>query len=476
MIKIILVLATVFNLYALESKDAIEIKSLKEDKLFQATRKDGLSIYEAIKRAVEISPRINAASQVVIQDREKLHEAEAGHLPVINFSGDTGYETRQLKDDANNPSSTPVSTEVSRYKKADLYLTITENLWSGGSIENAIDEKDASLKASLYDYRDKLENLVVDVANSYFEVVYGEITLKIALKNMEHYEKILNIVSIKEKNGAATKGDVNFISANVDNAKTELVQKQKALADAISKYEYLLETEEQAYFPYETESILYGADLNTSLANADEFNAKLLRQRSYIKATKFGFLATKKNFHPTVDFVVNGENRNEFDIGFGQSQKANALIMFSYNLYNGGRDEATAIRLFAKMKEQKYFYDDIERNLVFDVKVLNQSVSSLSQSLTLKESEVIAARKVVASYWVAFQHGTQDLQALQLAQRNLNQAEQDYATYKKDLILNNYLLMKNTGVLLKFLELPYKKNADEFQGDLNLFYQFSDLE
>jgi adhesin transport system outer membrane protein len=476
MIKILLLLATIFNLYALESKDTIEVKSLSEDKLFQSVRSDGLSIYEAINRAIQISPKVNAASQVVIQDREKLHEVEAGHLPVVNFTGDAGYESKQITSDDNDPSNTPVSATVTKYKKADLYLTITENLWSGGSIENSIDEKDAYLKASLYDYRDKLEDLIVDVANSYFEVVYGEITLKIALKNMESYEKILNIVTIKEKNGAATKGDVNFISANVDNAKTVLVQKEKALADAIAKYEYLLETEDKAYMPYETESILYGADLNTSLTNADELNAKLLRQRAYIKATKFGFLATKKSFHPTVDFVVNGENRNEFDVGTGQTQKANALIMVSYNLYNGGRDEATAIRLFAKMKEQKYLYDDIERNLVFDVKVLNQSVSSLSQSLTLTESEVIAARKVVASYWVAFQHGTQDLQALQLAQGNLNRAEQDYATYKKDLILNNYLLMKNTGVLLKVLELPYKKNADEFQGDLNLFYQFSDLE
>ncbi len=475
MIRLLLVCALSLTLSALETGPKKEIINLEEDTLFHANRERGLSIYEAMLRAIEQSPKLGAAEQVVVQDKKKVVEVEAGHLPVINLSGDTGYEIRQA---ASDPLFTEEAalTAVSKYKKTDIYLTITENLWSGGSIENSVDEKEANLKASLFDYRDKLETLLLDVAVSYFDVVYSEIALKISKKNMKNYEKILNIVTIKENNGAATKGDVNFIRANVDNAKTQLVQKEKDVVDAISKYVYLLQIQTEDDMPYESTTALYLADLNTSLNDASQYNAKLLKQRSYIKATKFGFLASKRSFHPQIDFTINGESKNEFDIGLGQREKVNALITINYNLYNGGKDEATAIRLLAKMKEQKYLYQDAQRTLIFEVKVLNSSVTSLSQSLKLTESEVIAARKVVDSYWVAFQHGTQDLQALQLAQRNLNTAEQSYAKYKKDLILNNYALMKNTGALLKFLELPYKKYASEFQEDFNMFYEFSDLE
>jgi adhesin transport system outer membrane protein len=474
-IKFLLIFMLAFSLFALETNQKKEFKHLSEDPLFHADREKGLSIYEAMLRAIEQSPKLSAAAEVVVQEKEKKAEVEAGHLPTVDFTGDVGYEERQVSPDTLYTEK-PSLTTISRYKKTDLYLTITQNLWAGGSIENSVDEKDANLKASLFDYRDKLETLVLDVATAYFNVVYAEIALKISKKNMTSYEKILNIVTIKEKNGAATKGDVNFIRANVDNAKTELVQKQKDVIDSLSKYVYLLQTEDQEEMPYEIESRLYVADLNTSLHDADAYNAQLLRQRSYIKATKFGFLATKGSFHPKVDLSVNGESKNEFEIGLGQREKINALVTFNYNLYNGGRDEATAIRLLSKMKEQKYLYQDIERNLIFEVKVLNSSVSSLSQSLKLTQSEVIAARKVVESYWIAFRNGTQDLQALQLAQRNLNSAEQSYAKYKKDLILNNFALMKKTGALLQFLELPYKKEASQFKGDLNLFYEFSELE
>lgn len=475
MIKLLLSLSVFINLFALDANSTKEIKYLENDSLFHAQRESGLSVYEAINRALKLNDKLNASYQVVIQDKQKVEEVEAGHLPVVNLSGDLGQETRTFKADDTNPESgaTAPILQTYSYKKTDLYFTITENIWNGGSIENSIDEKDAALKASMYDYRDKLEDIVVDVTTTYFEVVYSEIALKIALKNMLHYEKILNIVTIKEKNGAATKGDVNFILANVDNAKTELVQRKKTLSDALAQYVYLLQTQEVNDLPFEITTDFYKADLNTSLTNADLQNAKILKQKSYIKATKYGFLATQGNFAPKVDFSINSETRNEFDVGIGQREKINALLTFNYNLYNGGKDEATAIRLLAKMKEQKYLYKDLKRSLVFEITVLNQSVSSLAESLSLTHNEVIAARKVVKSYWLSFQNGTQDLQALQLAQRNLNRAEQDYALYKKDLIINNFELMRKTGDLLPRLSLSYKKKAEQFEAEeLNLYRDY----
>ncbi len=476
MIKLITLSLLCINIYALQDTNTTHVfTSLQNDSLFHAQREEGISVYDAIQRAIAHSPKIKAANEVVLQDKEKLNEAKAYHLPTVDLTGDTGREIRQLKTDDSDPKVLAVTTTKSTYKKIDVYFSINENLWAGGSIENSIDEKDANLKASLFNYRDKLESLVEDTVNAYFQVVYGEIALKISKKNMKNYEKILKIVTIKEKNGAATTGDVNFIQANVDNARTELIQREKTLSDAKAMYEYLLQTKDKELMPYEVEFPLYSADLNTSLNDAQQYNAKLLAQRAYIKSTKLGFLASKGKFSPKIDLSLNAESRDQFDISTGQTNKLNALITFSYNLYNGGRDEANAVRLLSKMREQKFLYQDIQRNLIFDIRVLNRSLSSLNQSLALTQSEVLASRKVVNSYWIAFQHGTQDLQALQLAQRNLNSAEQNYAKYKRDLILNNFSLMRKTGVLLKFIKLPYKKHADEFHGSMNLFYGFEDL-
>jgi len=473
MIKTLLLSLITTTLLLSQESSENNITKLSEDPLFSASRSVGLSLHDALNRSIEVSPKIEAAKAVVIQDKMRVEESFSGHLPIVNISGDGGYEARDIREDINtNPAAI---TQHQKYKKVDLYLTISENLWSGGAIENGIDSKEASLKASLYDYRDKLEALVVETATAYFELVYSEIALKIAQKNMQSYEKILQIVSAKEKSGAATKGDVNFIRANVDNAKTDYVQKQKAKQDALAKYNYLLQGQTGEMLPYEVETQLYMSDINTSLKDAHTYNAPLLRQNAYIEATRYNFLASQEKFHPTVDFSINAESRNDFDEGLGKREKINALITFNYNLYNGGKDEAAATRLLASMQEQNFLKQELERKLVFDIKVLNQSVSSLADSLKLTEKEVLAAREVVKSYWISFQHGTQDLQALQLAQRNLNRAEQDYATYKRNLILDNFELMRKSGVLLKFLEINFSDNAESFQEARDIFSKYYSL-
>lgn len=450
-----------------------KVKHLEDDKLFHAQRESGFTLFNAINRAIELNHKIKAAHQVVIQDKQSVKEAMAGHLPTIDLSGDIGYETRDSQKDRTEEKAALTTNQA--YKKVDLFLAFTQNIWSGGSIENAVNEKDAALKASLYDYRDKLETLVVDIATNYFNVVYAEIALSISQKNMKDYKKILKIVSIKEKNGAATKGDVNFIKANVDNAQTELVQRQKTLSDALAQYTYLLQTEDENEFPFEISTDFYNEDLNVSLKTAEQLNAKILKQKAYIKSTGFSFLSTQGSFHPTIDFTVNADTRNEFNIGSGKKDKLNALLTFKYNLYNGNKDEATAVRLLAKMEEQKYIFQDLKRSLVFEIKVLNRSVNSLAESLKLTENEVLSTRNVVNSYWLAFQHGTQDLQALQLAQRNLNRAEQDYAQYKRDLIINNFKLMQKTGVLLQKLDVEFKKRASDFKTDKNIMQGYYNL-
>ncbi len=437
-----------------ETNKTTNTTSLKEDLLFKSDRKSGFTLAEAITYSLDKNPKIKASNQKVLQSQQKVKEENASHLPIIDLSGNTGQEARTFQEDySSGVKVSAPQTQFYQYHKTELFLTIKENLWSGGKIQSRVNEQENRLQATRYDHREKIETAALDIIKSYFDVVYGEIAVNISNKNMKDYQKILEIVKIKEESGAATQGDVNFILANIENAKTSHINTQAKLSDAIAQYEYLMQDINTSNMPYETEITIQEPNLDESLIYMEKNNAKLLRQKSYIQATSFALKAQEALYHPTIDLSFNAESKNEYDEGLGQRDKVNALISFNYNLYNGGKDEAAYIRVLSIMNEQKYTYDDQMRKLTFDIKVLNRSVASMRDSLELTQSEVIAARKVVENYWIAFKHGTQDLQALQLAQRNLNRAELDYANYKKNLIINNFKLMKNTGMLLKFLNI-----------------------
>jgi len=459
--KLFLFLFLLPNLYAIElSTKTDSNNSLQSDPLFHIQSDNGLSLYQAILYSVEFNPKVDASKQRVYQASKRVDEAFAGHLPRIDLSGNAGYESRTLTPD--DAATSAPQTSRFHYKKTELYLNVKENLWAGGAIENKVDEQKQRLSALMYDHQANLEKVTLEMIQTYFDVVYGKIALKVNEKNMQDFTKVLDIMKIKEANGAATKGDLNFIKANVDNAQTELIRTQTTLSNALSFYTYLLGEQYSHKLPFEDSIPLQYADLNTSLDKARTKNSRIQKQLANIKAAQYSLNAQKGSYHPTVDLLINGESRDEFDEGIGQRDKGSVLVSFQYNLYNGGKDEAKTLRLFSQMNEFKYTLADERRKISFQTKVLHQSVSALSRSLKLTENEVISARKVVNSYWVAFKEGTQDLQALQLALRNLNRAELDYVQFQKNLYVDHLKLLRNTGELLSFLDIHYNRDPQSY--------------
>ena len=458
---------TLLFLFLLTGLQAVELStktenklSLQDDPLFHIPSENGLSLYQAIFHAVESNPKIDASKQRVYQASQRIEEAYAGHLPTVDISGNSGYETRSFTPD--DATTTAPQTSRFHYKKTELYLNIKENIWAGGAIENKVDEQRQRLASIMYNHQSNLEKVTIEMIETYFDVVYGKIALKVNQKNMQDFTKVLDIMKIKEANGAATKGDLNFIKANVDNAQTELIRTQTTLSNALSFYTYLLGDEYSNQLPFEDSIPLQLSDLNTSLEKANTKNSKVQQQMASIQAVQYSLNAQKGTYHPTVDLLVNGESRDEFDEGIGQRDKASVLLSFQYNLYNGGKDEAKTLRLFSQMSEYRYTLADERRKIGFQTKVLHQSLSALKQSIRLTENEVISARKVVNSYWVAFKEGTQDLQALQLALRNLNRAELDYVNFQKNLYVDNLKLLENTGELLNYLDIHYNRDPEAY--------------
>lgn len=435
-------------------KEKLELEAQKvdldKDELFLANRETGFTLSEAILQSLNNNYKLKASLRSVYQARYLKEEKESGHLPSVDLSANVGYEYRDSQAGDIDPD---VEDASSKYKKTELFLTITENIWSGGQISANIDSKDSKLKAKLFEHRDKMESATFEIIKAYFDLVYGEIAVKVSKKNMLNYQKILDIVKIKEENGASTKGDVNFILANVDNAKSDLVNTEAKLSDAMANYEYLMQDVTIENMPFETGVLITTHDLEESINYMQENNAKILAQKAHIQASFYDMEAQDANYYPTIDFSVNAETRDEFDTGIGQRNKVNALVSLNYNLYAGGKDEAGYLRKFSRNTELKYLLEDQKAKLLYDTKVIHRSVSATESSLELTRNEVLAARKVVDSYWIAFTHGTQDLQALQLAQRNLNRSELDYMNYKKNLIINDFKLKKNTGELLTYLKI-----------------------
>ena len=101
-----------------------------------------------------------------------------------------------------------------------------------------------------------------------------------------------------------------------------------------------------------------------------------------------------------------------------------------------------------------------------------ENILSSQDALKHTKKEVEANLQVTKSYWTAFKYGTQDIQALLLAQRALNRSELDVVKEQQAYTNGYFKLMGQTGTLLHTLHLEDFIDAKKIIQNkrMNYFY------
>jgi outer membrane protein TolC len=439
----------------------IEIKKkknvLKNDFNTTKTYKESnqtISLNEAILVSLNRSHKILSLKEKVIQQKHKVAEKKGAFLPNVTLYSTTGLEYIHSRADKESEE---------KYPKADLQLSITENIYAGGKHSKELKKEKAKLLSETASFREKVEEETLKIIEAYLNLYYQKLAVDIENKSMLSLKKILNIVEIKEKNGAATKGDLNNIRSKVENASTALVKASSKYQNILAFYQYFLGKDtskrepNQGYFKFPT------YDKKQLFTIFEEKNAKIQNNRYKIEAQKFDFEAKKAPFKPYIDLIVTGKEKfSKANIDPYRDEKASAVLSLNYNLYKGGSDKARLLSSKSKISQLQYQYSDILESTKYNLSQLFESITSSNDTLKHIKNEVEANQKALDSYWSAFKYGNQDIQALLLAQRALTRSQQDELKERENYILGYFKLLTQTGELLGYLKLDDFVNPDKF--------------
>jgi len=401
---------------------------------------EGLSLKDAISLSLKNSYKISSAKEKVIQARHKLREKIAAYYPKVDLYANAGgtYLKAYKKDEV-------------KFLKSDESLVISQNIYAGGKHVNDVKQARENLKVALAKYRDKVEEESTKIIDAYLSVVFQKKAIKKAKENMRLLEKIVDIVSIKEKNGASSKGDLNYIMSQIQNAKSALIDVESKYKNALSYYEYFVGDLNESKMPIYQEYDIALKDIDEVLEKSYLNNAKIVAAIAKLNAQHYALKAQKSKFLPKLDLTITGKDKQSGYVGEPQEDRAKAILQLKYNLYNGGKDEAQRLELKSKIRELRYSLTDIKKGLKHNTEQLYESVNSNKEKLSHTLDELNSNKKVVDSYWNAFKYGTQDIQALILAQRALNRSELDVLKQKQSYTLSYFKLLQQTGELLESL-------------------------
>lgn len=421
------------NNYFFENKEYLDISKYKK-----------VSLMDVVLETISNSDLLKASREKVIQSELKLKDAIAGYYPTLNLESETGRT---------KSTSYGSSEKYKYYDDRNLKFILSQNIYSGLETTNTIKSLEKKLSVEKNQYEILLQEQITKAIKAYFDVVFSHKSVLASERNMIKLNKILEIITIKYDNGAATIGDLTAIKANVSNSETQLTKVKSKLTESMKYYEYIVGEKYYQTLPYEKNFNINISSFDLLYERALTRNSTILNYYNLIESEKFNLKSKESSFSPKLDFEVSLDNILDQEDYKGREQDLNAKLKFTMNLYNGGKDQNKILTSYSSIRALNFELNEEKKKLKWNIAKLFTSIQSTNESLKSNISEIVSLRKMVDAYWEEFNLGQQDLQSLLQGYKQLNSAEIELIKNESSNTIDLFSLLGYTGDLLSFFDL-----------------------
>lgn len=425
--------ANAVNMTASMPNESVNLEHYKKVKLI-----------DVVLETLSYSDILKSAREKVIQFEIKVADTASAYYPTLEFQFNYGKNRKTPSGDANK--------DYKFFNDRNYKFVFSQNLYAGGSKEYSLKAAMKKLEVSKNQYKIVLEEEIKKAVNAYFAVVFANRSVLVNERNMKKLNKILQIVTTKYENGAASIADITSIKASVANATTKLVRVKSKFIEALRYYEYVVGDKFVKTLPFEKNFAVKINSLDDLYVRAMDRNRSLFNYYKSIESELFNIKQSESAFKPKVDFEMSYRKVLDQEDFEERENTINGKVKFTYNFFNGGRDKNKILKVNSDIRDLKYRLSEEKKKIKWNLSKLFTSTQSISQALESTITEIKASRKAVAAYWEAFKLGEQDLPTLLQGQRQLNSAETELVKFEEDHIGNFFNILEITGDLSSFFD------------------------
>lgn len=312
-------------------------------------------------------------------------------------------------------------------------------------------------KASLEFYQKQIEvteeMIKVNVEKIYYQLVVGRQQLSSIDANIERFQKLLNDTKEIYKNGFAEKLDVDKVSVQLNNLKTEKLKLQNQLDAGNAGLKFLLNMPQKDKLVLTdslTEGILKDNLLDQSYNYTDRKEFQLLEagKKLYgynVKRYKLSYLPTLAAYG---NYYKNAQ-RNKFNF-FGKGSWFTSSLVgvkLSVPIFDGF---AKAARVSKAKLELEKTNNNIEQLKASVDNEVEQSILKITSSLITMDNQkqnMILAEQVYNTTKLKYEQGLGSNQEIYTAQTELKVAQNNYYSALYDAIIARIDYLSATGKL-----------------------------
>ncbi len=399
---------------------------------------------ETLKDVVGIvlntNPIVNERFRNYNATKSEISISEAGYYPTLNLESSTGRKT------TGRISNKAIDETYSVFQNS---LILRQNIFNGFSTDEKVNYQKMHALSAAYNYLEKTNDVALQTVNVYTNLQKEKALLENSRLNVEHNDLTYTKVQKKYDAGLTTLSEVSKIHASLLLAKSNLMLQKNRLLNAHNNFRRVVGKNINLKV---LKKVNFNLNLPKSKKKAEkyalEYNPSILVVDYNIKGAEALHRESKSAFYPKVDIELSqnyNENYNEY---IGTDDRTQGLVVVSYNLYNGGADEAKKLNTMSRLNQEVSVANDVKRQVTERVNLSWDSYTlSLDQIPFLKQYKK-QSLTTLNLYSDEYELGKRSLLDLIAAENDLKRANDESIYAKYNLLLAKYQIMHSMGLIV----------------------------
>ncbi len=400
------------------------------------------TLKDIVSQTLDNNPIIKERLQNYRATREEIAISEAGYYPTLDLQSSIGR-----KATGRVTGSADVAEET--YNIFQNSLILRQNIFNGFSTHEQVTYQKMRTLSASYSFLEKANDITLQTIKAYINLLKERellINSKDYLKNIEDlYIKVRKAY----KAGLTKMSEVSKIQSSLSLARSNyLVQENKI---SIVAYNYRRVTGKIANLR-SMEKVSFNHKLPPNQEKASmfalEYNPSILVGNYNIKGAEALYRESKSKFYPKIDLEISENYNEDYNEFTGVDDRFQAMLVLSYNIFNGGADEASRRNKLSKLSQEVSVTQDLRRQVMEGLDLSWSAYELASEQITFLENYNKESSNTLTLYNKEYDMGERSLLDLLATQNDLKRSKDEIINAEYNLLLAKYRILDAMGLTM----------------------------
>lgn len=401
------------------------------------------SLEEVVTQGLSLNPSVKQAINYRNSVYQEVRQAKGGYLPTVDVSAGYGYEW------TNNTTTGANGLDDVELKRGEGALSIRQMLFDGFATESEVNRQKARALSADKRLIETAESYALDATRAYIELNRRNVLFQQAKETLFNHVKIYDRIKRRSESGLGALASIQQAEGRLALAEVNVLAAENNLLDAKANFQRVVgvAAPEEIIYP-EAANITIPETVVEATEMAMSNHPTLQVAEADTMAAVAQYNAAKRNYYPRVDFEVDRTWNNDLDGVDGMNEDLTAMIRMSYNLYNGGADQAKVRQTQHQIEEAKAVQSNAHREVMQSVELSWNAFSILSRQVPYLEQHVASSQETRNSYLKQFNIGQRSLLDLLDTENEVFSSKNDLTNALHDQLVAKYRVVNGMGTLL----------------------------